>query len=100
SGEAVCEFNGGGVSVGPGREVRELLGLFRCSFGKATASVANVDDEKTAQRIEVLLALAVPNVVALTLHDDGNTVAVFHYGLPRHRHPQVVFGFLLKFGLV
>jgi len=58
--------------------------------------VAGVDHEQSAQAVEVLLARAVPDVVAIALNDDRHTLAALHHGLAGEVHPEVVLGLLLK----
>src|SRR6185436_5945948 len=92
----IGELDRGGMRVGPDGEERELLRLSSRDLGEPTTSVSGIDDEQPREAVEVLLALGIPDVVALALDDDRDPAAVLHDGLAREVHPEVVLGLLLK----
>src|SRR5690606_22291275 len=87
-----------GVRVRPEGEERELFRLPRRDLREAAPAMARVDDEEPREPVEVLLAVRIPDVVALAPHDDRRAV-LFEHRLAREVHPQMVFGLLLQLGL-
>ena len=87
------------VGVGPQRHEGQLLGLLRGGLGELGASVAELADEQAGEAVEVALAVAVPDVGALTAHDDRH-VGLLVAGVPGEVHPEVVARGLLEVGVV
>jgi hypothetical protein len=87
------------MRVRPDREEREFLRLPGCHLGEATAPVPGVHDEEAGEPVDVLLALRVPDVVALAAGDDRHA-GLLQRRLPGEVHPEVVLGLLLQVGLV
>ena len=91
-GKALSEFDRAGVGVGPDREERQFLGLFRRSGRQFLAAMTKLPHEQTGQAIEVLIALVVPDVGAFPLDDDGHVSAGVVHRVAREVHPQVLAG--------
>src|ERR1019366_10530146 len=63
---------GGRVRVGPQREEGKLARLGGGRLGQLLAAVADLHREQPGKGIDVLAALVIPDVGALTLDDDGD----------------------------
>ena len=88
-GDALGQFDGGRRREGPQREERQRLGLLRSGFGEFGAAVADLHDEQARQAVDVLVAVAVPDVDAVAAGDDRRRDVVAVAGeVP----PQVALG--------
>ena len=99
AGDPLGELDRGRVRVGPQRHERELSRLLRGGVGQLGAAVAQLAHEEAGQRVEVLLALRVPDVGALAPHDDGD-VGLVVGRVPGEVHPEVVLGGSLELVVV
>ncbi len=88
-GQGLGQLDSRGVRVGPQRVEGHLAGLGSAGLGEIGAAVAELVDEEPGQTVEVALAGGVPDVGALTAHDDGD-VSVLVGPVAREMHPQVV----------
>ena len=70
------QLDGGGVGVGPDREVPECRRLVAGGTGQFGAAVAQLADEQSGQAIQVTVALIVPDVAAIAALDDVHAVDV------------------------
>jgi hypothetical protein len=75
-GELGGELDGGGVGVGPDREVGEGCRLCAGRLGQFGAAVADLHGEQAAEPVEVPPPVLVPDVAALTPLDDLEALAL------------------------
>ena len=97
-GDARSELDRGRVGVGPVGEEAQLARLVGAGLGDVVATVADVDAEQGAERVEVLLAVVVPDVAALAAGDDRDLVVLAVAAHPGEMQPQVALGELLQVG--
>ena len=58
------------MGVGPHGEERQFLGLSGRGCGQVLAAMTDLDGKEPGKSIDVAPPLIVPNVGAITLHDD------------------------------
>ena len=87
------------MRVRPVRVERQLAHLLERRLADLLAvAVADVDREEPGERVEVALAVRVPEVAAVAPDDDRDVLAVAEAAHPGEVHPQVVPGELLEVG--
>ena len=89
------ELDRGRVRVAPDREVLERARLFGRRLGQVAPTVAELHREEAGERVEVALAVGVPQVAALTAGDDRDLVALVR-AEPGEVHPEVVARLLVQ----
>ena len=80
------------VGVGPGREEAELLGLVGAGLRDVGAAVPDVHAEERAERVEVAVAVLVPDVAAVALDDHRDLGAAVVGAHPAEVQPEVALG--------
>jgi hypothetical protein len=95
-GEPVRELDRRGVRVGPDREERQRLGLLGGHLGQALPTVPGRDDEQAGEPVDVALAVAVEDVVALAADHDRHLGPGLVRAVAGEVHPEVVAGLLLQ----
>ena len=69
-GQAGRQLDRGGVSVGPDREVAELLRLRARRLGELGATMTDLAHEEPGQAVEVSVRLVIPDVATVAPLDD------------------------------
>ena len=87
------------MGVRPVGVERQLAHLLECRLADLLAvAVADVDGEQAGERVEVALAVRVPEVAAVALDDDRHVLVLAEPAHAGEVHPQVVAGVLLEIG--
>src|SRR3954447_9994933 len=84
------------MCVAPDGDEVELADLGRHRVSELGPSVARVDTEERREAVEVAVAVVIPDVAALTAHDDRNLVVGPERAHPCEVHPEVTLSLLLK----
>ena len=97
-GDAGRELDRRRVRVGPVGEEAQLARLVGARLGDVVAPVADVDAEQRTERVEVALAVVVPDVAALAAGDDRDLMILAVAAHAGEMQPQVALGELLQVG--
>ena len=73
-GETDGQLDRAGVGVGPDREVGEAGRLRAGRIGQLDPAMADLGDEESGQAVQVLVALIIPYIAAVTPLDDAHSV--------------------------
>ena len=75
-GKTLGKFNGARMCIGPNREESQFFSLFGADSSKFPATVSDLHHEQPGKPVEVLFAVVIPNIGAVTFDNDGHVAAL------------------------